>query len=97
MQGHGQFESGYCTYHHSKNKSNSVPVHSMKGTSTAAPFFISAPYEGRLLNSPPAAKRTLELAEQHLCILAHSALMCVTALTSTNWLVFAVQLRMYIR
>jgi len=46
VQGHGQFESGYCIYHHSKDKSKSVPVHSMKGTSTAAPFFVSPLYEG---------------------------------------------------
>jgi len=91
MHGHGLFESGYCTYHHLKDKCKSVAVHSMKGTSTATPFFISAPYERQLLNSTPAAKRTLELAEKPLCILAHSVLMCVTALTSINWLVFVVQ------
>jgi len=96
VHGHGLFESGYFIYHHFKNKCKSVPVHSMQGTSTATPFFISAPYEGRLLNSPPAAKRALELAEQHLYILAHSALMCVTSLTNTNWLLFVVQTQ-YIR
>ena len=48
-------------------------------------------YQGRPLSSPPAATRALELAEQHLYILAHSALMCVTALTDTNWLPFVLQ------